>query len=616
MSLSYQPLTPIRVIDPVTDVDSITSFAVETGGDQVSYKQYSSTSISNTSIQFSCPPPSSQVLVSRMVQLVIPVRLTFTGNVITTNGLYNDPTSLLNTDHDAPRAWPISGSLDSLRVGINNDSVSIPLSEVIHPLMQFGPNEGVRAKSWSMTPNMFDQSSNYSDVVGTQRNPLATYGESKQLEILPRGASQFTIVSGALVTPSVGAGTAATAIVDCLFTENIMVSPFYFGCAAGNQQAFYNVNSFDIDLNFQTQASRMWSHNAGVIKTDGTNNITTAITSVAMQFSGFTGPAFTYAQRQPLALFKYITPSYLDKQMLNPQKPITYGYSDIVRYPTSIGTLTYAQGAQPFTSNNLQLNQIPRRMYVFARPARSVLESRTDITDTYLAIQNISVQFANASVLLSTASQQSLYLMNVKNGYQGSWAQFTGQLMNGSNFASPQYSAAGAPLCLEFGSDLQLAADEAPGLLGQYMVQVQVSLKNTNIGTQWDAIPFELVLVIVNEGVFTITGQGSASHQLGVLTKSDILNAQQMPGLRQDEELRGSGLMDSIGSFGSKVNQFLKDSKLLSTIAPLIPLPGAGVAGKIASNLGYGVIGGCGENALGGAMISKKSLRRSLADRG
>lgn len=621
MSLSYNALTPILVKDPITDIESVSAYAVRSSGQAVSYKQYSSTSISNTAINFSCPPPSGGVIVSREINAIIPVRLTITGKVYTTNAVFVDPTSLVNQGHDALRAWPISGSLDSLRVGLNNDSVSIGLSELVHPLQRYGQTEDVRARSWSMTPNMYDSSCNYSDLIGTSRNPLNNFGESKQSEILPRGAAQFTVLPGTnvAVVPTV-AGTVAECTLDALLCEGLLISPIYFGAAEDNRQGFYNLTSCDVDFNFMTTGHRMLSHNPGAVKVSGVNSIRTEITGVTMQFSGFATP-FTYPQRAPLLTFKYITPNYLDSQRLSPQRPISYGYSDVVRYISSMGTLTYAQGAQPFVSNSIQINTIPERMYLFARPSRATLESRSDITDTYLALQNLSVQFQNSSVLLSTASQQQLYQINVKNGYAGSWAEFTGQLVYGSSFATPQYSCGGSVMCLKFGEDIQLQSDQSPSLTGQFMLQVNASFKNPNVGGQWDAIPFEMVIVLVSGGVFTITQLGAASHQIGLLSAQDVLNAQSMPGLRNDNELRGSGLMDTIGDFGAKVNQFLKDSKILSTLAPMIPLPGAGVAGKIAQNLGYGytggsVIGGCpGNDIIGGAMISKKDLRRSLATR-
>lgn len=58
MSLSYQPLNPVLVRDPITQVDAQRDYAILKGGNQVTWKRYTSTAISNTSINWSCPPPS------------------------------------------------------------------------------------------------------------------------------------------------------------------------------------------------------------------------------------------------------------------------------------------------------------------------------------------------------------------------------------------------------------------------------------------------------------------------------------------------------------------------------------------------------------------------------
>src|SRR5258708_3560626 len=57
MSLSYQKLTPVEVLDPITDVQTKRDYSILKGGDKISYKAFTSTSISSSSIQFSCPPP-------------------------------------------------------------------------------------------------------------------------------------------------------------------------------------------------------------------------------------------------------------------------------------------------------------------------------------------------------------------------------------------------------------------------------------------------------------------------------------------------------------------------------------------------------------------------------
>ena len=74
MSQSYTKLKPILVTDPVTDANDVSAYAVLQGGNKVSYNQFTSTSIANSSIQFSCHPPSNNVIVNRYIRLTAAIR--------------------------------------------------------------------------------------------------------------------------------------------------------------------------------------------------------------------------------------------------------------------------------------------------------------------------------------------------------------------------------------------------------------------------------------------------------------------------------------------------------------------------------------------------------------
>lgn len=629
MSLSYQKLTPILVEDPVTQVNAVQSYAVLQGGSKVSWKAYTSTSISQSSIQFSCPPPSGNIIVDRLQQVTLPVRLTFTGRLVASNGAFVPNSTLLNAGRDSPRRFAFSSALDTLQVGINNDSVAINMSDIIQALSLYNTSDRLEAREYSMTPSYRDQSFNYSDLVGDERNPLGRYGNGSPDHPSPRGGFSFTVVSNPVVAPTTGNGTAATAVVDMVITENLFLSPFFWGCECKDIQGFYNVNAMDFNLTFLTQAGfRMWSHADGAIATSGANTVTSVIDTISVQFNAFSSPAFSYNNSQPQMLFKYMTPNILTKQMLNPLLPITYPYFDVTRFPTSIGTIAYGSGVNQVQSNNIQLNQIPRRMYIFARPSNTVLQARADITDTFLVINNVSIQFANQSTLLSSATQAQLYMLNCKNHTEQSWQEFSGLPVQNSAFlgttGTAPFGTTGGPLCLEFGTDIQLDGDEAPGLSGQYQIQVQVGLSNMNSGGQWDALDMTLYLVFINEGSLTITGTGSAQHQLGVLSKMDILEAQKRPGVnyRTLQEVNGGDFLDSLGNFASRVNDFFKNSKLISTVSSLFPHPAAQIGSQVAKNLGYGyeddMEGGCMSGGIaiqGGKRMTKSQLKRNLLDR-
>lgn len=616
MSFSYQKLNPIKVVDPILQVDRINDYAVLESGSKVSWKAYTSNSISQSSIQFSCPPPSANIIVDRCQRITLPVRLTFTGIIQTNTGTFTPSVTLLNAGKDAPRAFPFSSGLDTLQVSINNDSVSINMSDIVHAFTRYNIGTDVRSKDYSMTPNYPDQSSNYSDLDGTSRNPLGAYGNGFCDDIVPRGGFPFNIVSNAPVAATTG-GAAATAVCDILIHENMFLSPFFWGLARNDNQGFYNVNAMDFNLTFLSQCGmRMWAHSDAPVATSGAAEVTSTITAISVQFNGFSSPAFSYSTSQPQMLFKYYSPNLL--MPLSPSIPYSYPYSELTRFPTDIGTLAYSAGAQYFQSNNIQLNQIPRRMYIFARPANSVLQSRCDITDTFLAISNVSIQFANQNTVLSTATQAQLYDINTKNHSEQSWNEWSGQLVYNSAFTgtagTDRFCGGAGPLCLEFGTDIQLESNEAPGLAGQYQIQVQAQLANMNAGGQWDALAMTLYLVFVNEGVFTITGTASAQHQLGVLSKMDILDAQSQPGLnyRTIQSYNGGDFWNTLANFGSKVNDFLKETKLISKVGSLIPHPVAQGISKGAEAFGYGhggvAIGGV---AIGGRRSGKKSPRRS-----
>ena len=115
---------------------------------------------------------------------------------------------------------------------------------------------------------------------------FAQYGDSNQESVTNRGGfPYFTIVSNTL----------SQAVIDCVFTEPIFLSPFYFG--QGNATAFIGVQ--DLSWNFTFVSSpgfRMWSHNPLGAAAPG------AITGSQVAFNNFStlpGGNFTYGAIVP-----------------------------------------------------------------------------------------------------------------------------------------------------------------------------------------------------------------------------------------------------------------------------------------------------------------------------
>ena len=73
------------------------------------------------------------------------------------------------------------------------------------------------------------------------------------------------------------------------------------------------------------------------------------------------------------------------------------------------------------------------------------------------------------------------------------------------------------------GTDIGFGDTEAPGMLGQYQLQITVNMTNTN---QTNSVTPTLVICVVSEGTFTIV-DNRALQQVGVISAQDVLDAKQ-----------------------------------------------------------------------------------------
>lgn len=611
MSLSYQPLEPILVKDPRTIIDNKRVYSILKAGKRTTFKPWTSTSVSSANINFQTPPPSSSIIIDRKITLTLPMRLTFTATVA-------PGFQVFNKNYDAPRAFPIHSMLDTVQLTINNCGITQNMGEIIHALLRFNADRKLFAKDYSMTPSCLDASQSYSELVGTIRNPLAFYGDSNYDDVANRGGfSGYKIVlneSNDDVVPKV-----LTGIVDMICTEQIMLSPLYWG--GENASGFANVTSMDWVFNFLNQgaANRAWSHANDVTKS--------VILTSSVQFNNLT--AFSFRINQPYLNITYITPD--EKLVINPQIPITYPYFDITKYPTDTrNTLLYGESTT-LQSNNIQLASIPRRIYIYARPANSYYYSNPGVTDCYYSIENLSIQFENYTGLFANATPYQLYEMTRKNHCNMSWSEWSGQGLYFDsglpwNHLSPQFSGPGSIICVEFASDIGLDTNEAPGLgQGTYNLQISVNIKNVNHSGEWDNVPVTLYVLVVSEGSFTISNAGAALTQTAVISTRDVLEAQQNPmySYLDVQEVNGGNFMSGLKDFAQKAyqglsrgNQFLRDNKVISraaNVASYIPGTVGDISrdvGVIANKLGYGMQQG--GVVLGGKSMSKNKLQNRL----
>jgi hypothetical protein len=599
MSNSFQPIQPVLVRDPRTMISNPREYAVLQGGSKINWKYWQTSNVSNSAFNFTTVPPAPNIYVDRKQYLYATMRFTFTGTPPVGQ-------TLIQPNRDALRAYPLLSAMDSLKVIINGFSVSVDMSDVIHPFSRFNINNDDRETVFSLSPTYPDQSQQYSDLFDSIRSPLQSYGDSLE-GVEPRGAYPFVIISNPVST-----GVPVTAVVDAACLDAIMLSPFFWG--QGNSTGFINVSSMDFNITWLGAAAyRMWSHDS-----QGGTNI---ITSASVVFGGQPGgPTTTFPMGNiPLIITQYITPQ--ETQIVSPIEPITYSYFLVNRYTTNLGLIAQGAPLSPITSNTIQLSSIPKRIYAYIRPANSALYADCSLTDTYFQIQSVSIQFQNDSGLLASANMSQLYTLAVKNHCKMSWNQWSGGLSGTLGLNTPgtldnNLFTVGSIICLEPGIDLGLNALQAPGQTGLFTLQITLNALPlfTLNPTAYPSgtINCQMTIIIVEEGTFTIQGVGRATANIGVLSSKDVLDAQSSPAVNYSdvEQVNGGDFLSGLKDFGQSLLSGLKNfvsNKGISSSLGSIPHPYAQVGSQVAKALGLGE----GVYA-GGKLMNRRDLRSRL----
>ncbi len=216
MSLTYQKLEPVEVRPQQTILSNKRNYAVVKGPRQTTLKQWTSTSISNSNIVFSMPPPSPEIIQDRRLQLYVPFRITMTGTS-TAAGQY-----LIALGRDAPRRFPLMSAIDTLTCTINNSTVTVNMADIVQPLTLFHTSNQLKNKLYSESFSYPDQSALYSQLNGGVRNPLTGYSDSTDENCQSRGGhvnyvvvSQTVVVGGVpQAQPSTDADQVMTTVVD------------------------------------------------------------------------------------------------------------------------------------------------------------------------------------------------------------------------------------------------------------------------------------------------------------------------------------------------------------------------------------------------------------------
>jgi hypothetical protein len=544
-------------------------YAVIKGGANVTASQYSAIGSGpfRSNINFNIQVPSQETIVSRQVLLRTTLQFSVTATVATTigGGAYAGPGAGWVFNYggvDGFGPFPFHQMVNSTQWTINNNTISQNTRDLLAVLCRIHDKRYLHRYN-GMTPTMFDSYGDYTTIpAGALNHPHGGFHRlSMDNDLSPRSTLPVTITASAGANYQ-AAGGLSTILVSVEVTEPVLVSPFIF--AGDEGQGIYGIQNLNAVYNLSSQAN------------------------TALRFSAIAGrytiaPAVTFVGAvNPTLLFQFLTPHPSD---LLPSRNVV-PYYELPRFISTSGA-TFAPGvAQTITSSSLQLNQIPDKIYIaVCKPVDTRLVSDAD---AFLAIQSISVNWNNSSGLLASATQQDLWRMSVENGINMSWVEWSGQAsVLTSATAQATIQTCGSVLCLEFGKDIELKDDYyAPGSLGNFQLQFNVSVENTGAAAQTG---LQLITIVQNSGVFSLE-RGVSSSYLGILTKSDVLEASRGVAIAHTDAIRmvgGGKVGDFFKTIGSKLGDAVK------SVAPaLLPLAKEAGINLLKKKMGMGQSGG------------------------
>ena len=534
----------------LNDITDKLEVACAQGAAQNTFQQFPSTSASTSTLTFQVQPPSESVIVDRNV--LIQARVKFSINVGSATSQGNVPVGDRVFNYgvgDSFQAFPLNSLFTTTTVTINNTSVSINGQDVVPALLHLMDEEDLQGYK-GMTPTLIDKFTNYRDaIVCDNNNPMGGYqlaGYNRHL--LPRGCHPLhsllieRSIAGVLQDNSpvsTGLDNYWVITIEADFTEPIFLSPFLVH-SKYNEAGILGVNNMNFVMNIDSQCRRLWS----------TAMPNAVAPNPAIPYSLSLDPTTPFSNAR--LLFNMLTSQSVD---LVPARNIL-PYIDYSRFISASPNLpTIASGAsQDITINNLQLNQIPDRLIIFARKRLSDQTPRD--ANCFFVINSISIQFNVASGLLSSATQQDLWRLSVASGSKQSWYEFSGRAQYYSAnpvvtdvFATQTiYSTTGSILMLNPAEHLSLPEYLSNGSLGQFSFQMRINL--TNISN--DLISPEVVVITCNSGIFS-TIAGSSSVQTALLTKQFVIETATQEGKNAISSndymrMRGGALSDQISS--------------------------------------------------------------------
>ena len=623
MSITVETLATKRVIDTRTDVNSYSrrTYQIFDGPQDSGYVKFTPNGSNGgvngagNQINFTLNPPSTRVFVNRRVVIEAKFNISITGIPQTADpdgtstpnvggylinmgesGAIGAVRSSLVPDVDGtdlgseigtcgPRAYPLANATQSLQVNINNDQLSQNLGQYWRATTRYANSLGQSEIDQGSTATMLDLAQDYSQTQGNPLSPFAKRG------INPLQTSRTSVYEIKVLTnpPLLAAVSGAplipvTATLQFTVREPLYLSPFLFQRGA-QDTGLIGVQTLGLQLQL-----------------GGRGGGTLADAIFSLDASRYDANTVVEATTQEVFCYmNFLTPDALqvipDVNNYPYYEPVLYTTTNNAQIPAGETAIHVAE------MNNIQLNSIPQRMLIFIDEPDS--RGRVRKSDTYATIENINISFDNRDSLLAAASPIDLYNIAAKNNTNLTWSEWSRDC--------------GSVLCLNFGEDIPLRANQAVGLRGSYNLRMTVRFRNVKTGRyrqsgQVVAEPmagYTLSVVVFSVGVMTIAQQ-NVVRTTGILTNEDVLRSKEQPATPyiNSGDLYGGGFFDDFAKGFMSVIRPVANiaSKVIPFVAPEFAPIAQGI-NSFVNPQGSGLVGG---RMVGGKKVTRAQLAKML----
>jgi hypothetical protein len=606
MSITVETLATKRVVDTRTDVNSYSrrTYQIFDGAQDTGYVRFVPNGGigSGDQLNFTLNPPSTRVFVNRRVIIESTFEVTITGIPSTQyllnyagTGATSSPGVSVGNDAtnstNGPRAYPLANATRSLQVSINNDQLSQNLGQYWRATTRYANSLAQSEIDQGSTCTMLDLAQSYAQTTGNNLSPFTVRGAN------PLQTSRSSLV-GIVITqndPKTDNFTEKTAKVRFTVREPLFLSPFLF--ARGDQDTgLIGVSTMNLQLQLGGR---------------GGNNLAAAVYSLDVENTFFTPPLDLNVAVTAKTLQSYVYMNFLTPDALQIIPDINnYPYYEPTLYTTTLeGNIPPGPTTQyQIPMNNIQLNSIPARLLIFIDEPDG--QAKVSKSDVYCAIDKINISFDNRDSLLAAAEPIDLYNIAAKNNTNLTWTEYTRDV--------------GSVLCLNFGEDIPLRANQAVGLRGSYNLRMTVTFRNIkatsggapNYATIYEALPGGVALNVVVFGVGVMTiAQQNVVRTVGILTNEDVLRSKTQPAVPyvSSQDLYGGGFFDDFAKGFMSVIRPVANiaSKVVPFFAPEFA-PLATAANSFINPQGSGLVGGnVGGGLVGGRMVGGKKVTRA-----